>query len=431
MRQIRRTLIFAALAFALTSGAVAETRKDDQRFTIAVLPDTQNYMDYKKQRAENFPFDARELFLDQMAFIARNVKSAGGDIAFVTAVGDIWQHPSLAFDDAHAAEGLKPDPANTIVARYAPNPQGVALEQDAARRGFQLIAGKVPFSAVPGNHDYDAFWADSRFPPVAGTPTPFGQLHYGGLTNYNAVFGSDTPFFRNQRWYVAHYNGGANSAQIFEAGGYRFLHIGLEMAPYDDVLAWASGVVNRHKGLPTIITIHDHLNPRGERKASATVDFKAVQAAHNNPEDVWQKFLSRHDQIFLVLSGHQFGQSQRVDAGASGGKVWQLLADYQERARSIRAVDPEGKISGGTGDGWMRLMTFDLAGDAPSIKVRTYSTYFNAYSSDLAMYAEWYRPREQPNMTDAEFLAQDDFDIALDDFRARFGPPRHTRVSRR
>jgi hypothetical protein len=431
MTFLRRSFLAAVIALAAPVIAFAEPKPSAQGFTIAVLPDTQNYMDYKKQRAEGFPFDSREMFFDQMGFIARNTKSAGGDIAFITMVGDIWQHPSLAFDAVHAAEGLKPDPSNAIVARYAPTEAGVAIEQDAARSGFEMISGKVPFSAVPGNHDYDAFWADSRFPAKPDTATPFGQLHYGGLTNFNEVFGADTPFFRGQNWYVDSYNGGANSAQVFEAGGYRFLHIGLEMAPYDNVLAWASRVVERYKGLPTIVTIHDHLTPRGERKASPTVDFKAVQAAHNNPEDVWTKFLSRHNQIFLVLSGHQYGQSRRVDAGASGGKVWQILADFQERAQSIRAIDPEGKVRGGTGDGWMRLMQFDFSSATPALNVRTYSTYYNAYSSDLPTYAQWYRPHEQPNMTDQEFLAQDEFTISLDDFRSRFGTARIERVNRR
>jgi hypothetical protein len=425
--------IFVSLIFAAALGAPASAQQaspDPARFRIAVLPDTQNYMDYKRQRAEGFPFDARELFFDQMSFIARNSESAGGDIAFVSAVGDIWQHPSLAFDADHAAEGLKPDPTNSIVARYQPTKDGVAIELDAARQGFDIIAGVVPFAAVPGNHDYDAFWADSRFPASpdpanpGDNPTPRGMLHYGGLTNFNEVFGATTPFFRGQPWYIDHYNGGANSAQVFEAGGYTFLHIGLEMAPYDDVLTWASGVIGRHKGLPTIITIHDNLNPRGERKAIPAVDFKAVQAAHNSPEDVWEKFLSQHNQIFLVLSGHQLGQSSRVDAGKSGGLVWQVMSDYKERGQSARAFVPEGHKDGGTGDGWMRLMTFDMAGEVPEVRVQTYSTFFNAYSSELPLYAQWYRPREQPTMTDDAFLAADEFTIALEDFRTRFGAPR-------
>src|SRR3546814_9445187 len=68
------------------------------------------------------------------------------------------------------------------------------------------------------------------------------MLAYGGLKNWNSVFGADTPFFKKKPWYVDSFNGGANSAQVFEAGGFRFLHIGFEMAPSDEVLKWAEGV---------------------------------------------------------------------------------------------------------------------------------------------------------------------------------------------
>ena len=42
----------------------------------------------------------------------------------------------------------------------------------------------------------------------------------------------------------------------------------------------------------------------------------------------------------------------------------------------------------------------------------------------LATYAAWYKPAERPDETDAQFLASDEFELELRDFRARFGPPR-------
>jgi hypothetical protein len=198
-----------------------------------------------------------------------------------------------------------------------------------------------------------------------------------------------------------------------------------KMAPADDVLAWASGIIARHKGLPTIVTIHDHLNPAGERAPIPYVDFKAVHPGHNNPDDLWAKFLSREDQIFLVLSGHQNGQSRRVDANAEGHQVVQLLSDYQDRTQALRAFDPDRKMrSHGLGDGWMRLMRFDLAASTPIVRVRTYSTYFHAYANELPTYAAWYRPAEQQNLTDAAFLDQEDFTVELTDFRSRFAAAR-------
>lgn len=422
--KIARAGLFGCLILCqLVAAKAQEAQEVATKFAIAVISDTQNYLDFRRQRATNYPFDGREMFFDQMNYIARNTKAEGGDIAFVTAVGDIWQTASKHMDPAHAALGLKANPLHPIT-RYV-DAKGASEEFQVARQGYALISGKVPFSVVPGNHDYDAAWSDSRFTDERG------QLHYGGLNDFNTVFGAHSDFFRNSKSYVDHFNGGADSAQLFAAGGYTFLHIGLEMAPDDAVLEWANRVVARHPGLPTLITTHDYLSKDAQRKAVDYVDFHRVHNEHNTAEDLWRKFISRHNQIFLVLCGHQLGQARRVDAGENGGLVWQLLADYQERAQSIRTINPNGKHMG-TGDGWLRLMTFELGSAKPTVRVRTYSTYYHAYASDLPLYAQWYKSSEQPQMTDAEFLAQDEFTLDLTDFQARFGAPsRSSKMQRR
>ena len=407
---------------------------DGSRFTIAVIPDSQNYLDYTHQRVAGFPIDAAEMFFDQIDFIARNTVSAGGNIAFVTHVGDVWQHATGGIDATHRALGLLDEPANIVVQAYKPDSRALTIEASAASRAFQKLSDRGPLSVVPGNHDYDGFWADSRFAggrdprDASKQGSPAGMLHYSGLENYNSVFGDRSLLFAKRPWRVGSFNGGADSATIFEASGYRFLHLGLEFAPADDVLEWAARIIRRYPGLPTLVTTHDYLSPRGERKPEPVVDMRAVHAEHNDPEDVWQKLISRHRQIFLVLSGHQHGQSHRVDAGAAGGKVWQVLADYQDRNQVLRHVVGEKKIPGdlgaaGLGDGWMRMLDFDFTGAVPRIEIRTYSTHFKAYASELPDYGSWYRSREKPNLSDAEFLAEEEFTIVLDDFVSRFGKP--------
>lgn len=426
LRSIGRTL---AVIATLAACSVQAASDGDERFTIAVIPDTQFYADFQHQTEAGFPFDAREMLYDQLAYIARNARSQGGDIAFATMVGDVWEHPTERMDAAHRARGFRQVP-NALLddPDLAPDPRTRTIEMPIARRAFGILSGKLPFSVVPGNHDYDANWSDARFPPApdpwhpGSHPLPFGMLAYSGLTNFTSVFGADTPFFKGRDWYVASYHGGADSAQVFSAGGYRFLHLGLEMAPSDDVIAWAEKVVKAHPGMPTILTIHDHLNRDGERRAIPSVDFKAIDPAHNNPQDLWDKFITRNDQVFLVLSGHQYGQSHRTDANAAGHKVHQVLADYQDRHQTLLTVAPtRAKEHVGVGDGWMRLMQFDLSGPLPSIRVRTYSTHYKATSGQLQTYAAFYKAAEKPKLDDAGFLAEDEFTLPLDDFRARFG----------
>ena len=212
---------FAALllaAAALAQPAAAQ----DTKFTIAVIPDTQNYMDYTHQKAEGFPFDASEQFLEQMRFIAANVESAGGEIAFVTAVGDVWQHQTLPIDPAHAARGFT-RVANPMLDRFVRFSEKVpSVEMPKAAEGYRLIAGKVPFSVVPGNHDYDAMWPVDPPKGADGKPKVPFLLHVGGLNNFSSVFGPQSEFFRDKPWYVSSNAGGGDSAQIFTAGGYRF-----------------------------------------------------------------------------------------------------------------------------------------------------------------------------------------------------------------
>jgi hypothetical protein len=107
------------------------------------------------------------------------------------------------------------------------------------------------------------------------------------------------------------FEGGAESAQIFEAGGYRFLHIALSFNPPTRSLDWAASVVQKYPGLPTIVTTHEHLQATGAVESNVAMEVANVDPEDNNPQMVWQKFLSQHDQIFLVLSGHNPGQANR------------------------------------------------------------------------------------------------------------------------
>ena len=410
-RIVRRIAVCIAAA-ALALPALAS----DTGFTIAVIPDTQNYMDYNHQTATGFPFDASDQFLEQMRYIAANLELAGGDIAFVSAVGDVWQNQTKPVDPAHAARGLGrvANPMLDRVVRYSD--QVPKVEMPKAAEGYRLIAGKVPFSVVPGNHDYDAMWpVEAAKGPDGKAKTPF-QIHPGGLDNFRSVFGARLGFFRGQRWYVASHDGGADSAQIFTAGGYRFLHIGVQFNPPDATLRWARQVLRRHPGLPTIISTHDFLNTQGERLANPIIDPASVDPEDNNAEDMWTKLIAANDQIFLVLCGHQHGQSRRADRNRAGNVVHQILADYQDRGQSTN--DAGGK--GYTGDGWLRLMQFDMAAEVPVIRVRTYSTHYKAESDEVPTYSAWYRPHEQPKMSDAEFLAAEEFTLELTDFRKRF-----------
>ena len=218
-RAVAASALFSliGLAAACTHTGPAPAPVVGSEFTIAVLPDTQNYLDYTHQTAEGFPFDASEMFLEQMQYIADNLESEGGEIAFVSSLGDVWQHQTLAMDAAHKARGFKTVPNPIMDSFFSPTEKVKTVEMPKAHEGFSLIAGKTPFSVVPGNHDYDSMWTSAKFPPQAQSPadvdpndlkTSLGVVHPGGLENFRSVFGADTAFFRDKPWYVGAHDGG-------------------------------------------------------------------------------------------------------------------------------------------------------------------------------------------------------------------------------
>ncbi|HEY9182312.1 MAG TPA: serine/threonine protein phosphatase, partial [Gammaproteobacteria bacterium] len=311
-------------------------------FTVVVLPDTQNYVDFTKQKSAGFALDGSEVYLEHMQHIASKGVANGGDVVFVAAVGDVWQHLSRDDDPEHERRGILSIGAGPT-ALITPD-QTLNFEIPLAVRGYRLLAAAgIPFGVPPGNHDYDAWWtapvagtvpSDADAATLAAVPQENRQIHIGGLEAFKRAFGSDSEFFRGKSWYVSALEGGTSSAQIFEAGGYRFLHLAFEMQAGDQVLEWAERVLDEHPGLPTIVSTHDYLNPRGER-APSSMDLARVDPGYNNDaETIWRKFVSRNDQIFMVLCGHQPGQALRVDRNESGHAVYQMLADYQDRGQA-------------------------------------------------------------------------------------------------
>jgi len=442
MRRLLRTLPALAGLALLACAHFEAGAPASAPFTIAVIPDTQNYVDYSHQKDAGFAFDASELFIAQMRDVARRAVGNGGDLVFVASVGDVWQHQTERIDPEHAARGFRAIDNPIFASEFKVGDEARTIEIPKAIEGYEIIAAAgLPFGVAPGNHDYDAMWSAAEFPPdlaklkndpagIRMVPDDLGMFHIGGLDNFRSAFGADTDFFRGKPWYVDQYAGGANSAQTFEAGGYTFLHVAIQMQAPDDVLEWVRGVLAKHPGKPTILSTHDYLTPWAERIDGGFLDFTLVDPAyHNTPQQIFEKLIAPNDQIFLVLCGHYHGQAFLEERNEAGHAVYTVLADYQDRGQvGLDAGQPNGGGLGGgptgIGDGWLRLLRFDTTTQPPKIAVRTYSTHYGVFSDELPEYAAWYREHEQKEMTDEAFLAEESFDVTLPDFRARFGPPR-------
>lgn len=314
---------------AAGDAADAEPDAAAEQWTVVALPDTQYFT--INDRWDQFA-------IDQADWIAENAEAE--NVVFVTHEGDVVNEAD--------------EPA----------------QWETMDEVLSTLDGVVPYSTLPGNHDY----AEEG-------------VRRSGLAEYATYFGASR--FDGYDWFGGTGPGDeeANSYQLFSAGGYDFLHIALEWEPRDVTLQWAQRVLNRHPERPTLLTTHSYLtdgdaerNPRGDDDEEAEGGepnpgrTRYVQEANedgNGGEAVWRRLVEPNAQVFAVLCGHYHendGEYHQTSENRDGLPVYELLANYQGRE--------------GTGFGRLRLLTFLPGGgeDAPDrIQVHTYSPHLEEY----------------------------------------------------
>lgn len=208
-----------------------------------------------------------------------------------------------------------------------------------ADRAMQILDGVVPYSMVPGNHD---MVVPSR-----------------SSTLYNKYFAPAR--FKERTWYGGHMgDNNDNNFCFFEACGMKFMVLSLEFAPRDKSLEWAAGVAARHPEHRVIVATHCYMRPTGRDTGCAS----AYNMSGNSGEEMWQKLIRKQPNIFFVVSGHVLGVGMQASVNDSGGRVLEMLTDYQGL--------PNG------GNGWLRLLQF--IPDENRIQVKTYSPVLNSYN---------------------------------------------------
>ena len=330
-------------------------------FTMAIIPDTQNYVDDTKPQPGSL-----SVFHAETRYLADRKDSI--NLVFVTHVGDVVEH----------GDGTNGTPGNAA--------WGAGTEWERARSAMNILAASgLAFGMSPGNHDYDNYSHPAR-------------RTLKGSVMWRRYFGSGSPYFVGKSWYGGAsdnlpYNPGLSSFQTFQAGGRNFLHISLEMEAGDAVLTWAQGVIDSHRDYPTIITIHAYLNPPSNKdnrgpwalpaRRVAAAYLKGSPGGWNDAQGTWDKLISRNDQIFMVICGHAWSatvagvskaENMRIDRNIFGHPVYQILTDYQGNTLGLDGTP--GADPGG--EGWLRLIEFDL--EAGTIHFSTYSPVLSRYA---------------------------------------------------
>ncbi|UWD82367.1 metallophosphoesterase [Curtobacterium flaccumfaciens] len=180
---------------------------------------------------------------------------------------------------------------------------GAASEMRASGAVFDVLdrAG-APYSVLAGNHDVDSSTDDQR-----------------GRTPYLDVFGPQR--FRRAPGWIGSSPDGYNTAHRFTAAGREWVVLALDWRTSASGLAWASSVLAARPHAPVILTTH------------ALVDSDASGGAAFDPygQQLWDSFISKHDQVFLTLNGHYWGPGRTTAKNAVGHDVALHLTNYQNR----------------------------------------------------------------------------------------------------
>lgn len=207
-----------------------------------------------------------------------------------------------------------------------------------AKAVTQKLDGIVPYSLVRGNHD--------------------------GVASFNQYF----PYSEfSSRLSGSYDNTVMNSYQFFTVNGIKYLVFTLDYGASDNVLNWAGGIIEKNPDCNVIITTHAYLYRDGTTLDENDVCPPSVSGGYNNGDDMWDKLIKKHENIVLVLSGHDPCDNVVLTQtkGENGNVVSQLL------------IDPQGTDSALGGTGLVAMLYFSQ--DGKTVDVRYYSTAKNMY----------------------------------------------------
>ena len=309
----------------------------DEIWTLIVLPDTQYY-------AQSDP----EILESQVDWIVRTADQM--NTRFVVHLGDIVNY-------------------------------NVEAQWKTASAILKKLSGRVPLSLALGNHDFGVVSVSDVRSSLIDDYFTWEDL--GGPENLGGRY-DDTIW---------------NAYYFFEGVNTRWLVLSLEFGPRDDVLQWADGVVGSHTDRDVVIVTHAYLysdNSRyDDKRYGAEQSYRpnsyALQPPPEAPEQersvndgqqIWDKLVSRHANIRLVLCGHVHpdGTASLASRGRGGNTVFQILSNYQ------RDVVYQGQYMDRTG--YLRIMQFDEV--RRRVNVYTYSPWLDHYLTD-GENAFWFR----------------------------------------
>lgn len=250
-----------------------------------------------------------------------------GDLGYCVHTGDL-------IDQAHVSEDV------------ARNEYSVADRAQAI-----LDKANVPNGVVVGNHDIKHNTADYSY-----------YYDYFGEERYNKF-----------DWYGGSLNNNMHHYDLVSLGAYDFvfMYLGTYKEAEEDTIAWANAVCEAYPNRNVIICTHEYLLPSGA--------FSGDRA-----EVIWDKIVVPNENVVMVLCGHNDGVCDQVrQVGDSDRYVVEILADYQfadlgKGGNGITYIENNCTLDG---EGFIRLMSFNDAGQMISTTYSPSADMYNYYPS--------------------------------------------------
>jgi len=219
------------------------------------------------------------------------------------------------------------------------------------------LDGKVPYHLIPGNHDYNenSTWRD--------------------LDKYNEYFPASA-IATDFNGYVGAYEEGYTQNTYYTArlGGVDYLFLALEFGPDRDVMQWACDVMQAHPNHRVVVSTHGFINTAGELytddeylSADQYWSLYNRDVDATSAQEMWDKYLSNHENLFMILCGHSTTESVGYKA---------LKGKHGNTTMAFR-LDPSYVASGMALDSIIGLFQFHEATSTLTLN------YFSAAKGDL------------------------------------------------
>jgi len=244
-------------------------------------------------------------------------------------------------------------------------------------------AQKIEFVIGVGDiteDDNDGEWdiAYDNITKLSNAGIPYSLIYgYGHDTvdKLDKYFGKEANFTDAD---IGYYDGTSlcNYYMKFTVGGTKYLLLGLDFGPTDNVLNWACDVIENNPEYTVIVTTHAYMSSDGtyitSEDSAVPRDLNDTNGK-NNGDQMWTKLVSQYENVAYVFCGHAPSENIvfRQDIGIHGNAVSQFLVDPQN-------FDAYSSYRYKTG----MVALFHISEDGKTIAVEWYSTVQDKYYLD-------------------------------------------------